>query len=142
MKRRRWLLYLLLFLVPLSGCDNSGDRVLVAKFLYDSNLSPPRRYDVVVFKFPERPIENGTPKNYIKRLLGLPGELIAIFFGRLYRYAPPADGVPNGLTPEEWQELTRMPTNNQEAMLDLWRSPPKNHPTAQKLWSLKQFEIL
>jgi signal peptidase I len=142
MKRRRWLLYLLLLLVPLSGCDNSGDRVLVAKFLYDSNLSPPRRYDVVVFKFPEKPIENGTPKNYIKRLLGLPGELIAIFFGHIYRYAPPPDGVPNGLTEKEWQELTRMPTDNREAMLDLWRSPPKNTTTAQKLWDLKQFEIL
>src|ERR1700736_1365237 len=105
MKHRRWLLYLLLFLVPLSGYDNSGDRVLVAKFLYDSNLSPPRRYDVVVFKSPERPIENGTPKNYINPLPGLHGELIPVFLGRVSEYAPPPDGVPNGLTPEEWQEL-------------------------------------
>jgi signal peptidase I len=140
MKRRRWLLYLLLLLVPLSGCDNSGDRVLVAKFLYD--LSPPRRYDVVVFKFPEKPIENGTPKNYIKRLLGLPGELIAIFFGQLYRYSPPADGVPNGIDEKEWQALTKMPSNSPEAMLDVWRSPPKNTSTAEKLWKSKQFEIL
>ena len=33
----------------------------------------PERYDVVVFKYPRAPIEKNTPKNYIKRLLGLAG---------------------------------------------------------------------
>jgi signal peptidase I len=75
-------------LVGCGGAVNSGDRVLVSKFLYDSGMMPPQRYDVVVFKYPMRPVERGTPKNYIKRLLGLPGEIIAIFFGRLYRYSP------------------------------------------------------
>jgi len=70
MKYRYLLIPLLLLL---AGCDGSGDRVLVAKFVYDSHIAPPERYNVVVFKYPDRPIENGTPKNYIKRLLGLPG---------------------------------------------------------------------
>jgi signal peptidase I len=89
---RRWKYgYLFaLLLVVLAGCGggdwSSGDRVLVSKFLYDSGLDRPRRYDVVVFRYPKRPLENGTPKNYIKRLLGLPGELLAIFFGNIFRY--------------------------------------------------------
>src|SRR5262249_51770396 len=64
--------------------NSSGDRVLVAKFLWDLGLAEPKRQDVVVFKFPEKPIKNHVPTNYIKRLLGLPGEIIAFFFGRLY----------------------------------------------------------
>jgi len=90
MRRYRKIIVPLLLcaLVGCGGSWSSGDRVLVAKFLYDSDLVPPQRYDVVVFKFPERPIEKGTPKNYIKRLLGLPGELFVIFFGRLFSYTP------------------------------------------------------
>ncbi len=62
----------------------SGDRVLVAKYFYDSGLVHPRRLDVVVFKFPERPQENYEAMNYIKRLIGLPGETIGIRYGKLY----------------------------------------------------------
>src|SRR5262245_26755418 len=49
----------------MAGC-NSGDRVLVAKFLWDSHLRKPERFDVVVFKFPEEPQHQQVPKNYIK----------------------------------------------------------------------------
>jgi signal peptidase I len=81
---------------------NSGDRVLVAKFLYDSGLRRPERYDVVVFKYPgqlkrgdrfgdtyhwevaDGPQKNQVAMNYIKRLIGLPGETIGIHGGRLY----------------------------------------------------------
>jgi signal peptidase I len=81
---------------------NSGDRVLVAKFLYDLLGRQPDRLDVVVFKFPgdsPRPwpesgpyTRNYVPMNYIKRLIGLPGEIIAVHGGNLYRI--PADKVP------------------------------------------------
>src|SRR5262249_37890182 len=63
---------------------NSGDRVLVAKFLWDSHLRDLERYDVTVFKFPEEPQRLQVPKNYIKRLIGLPGETIGILGGDLY----------------------------------------------------------
>jgi signal peptidase I len=147
---RRRLLVLALIVGLLSGCDGGGDRVLVGKFLYDTDVVPPSRYDVVVFKYPAMPIENGTPKNYIKRLLGLPGELIAIFFGRLYLFTPPTSGVPKGITEQEWHDL--VDTSGTDP-LDLWKGPkpleaegktPRNflNPTAQKLWEKKQFEIL
>ncbi len=94
--------------VPDPG-PSSGDRVLVAKFLYDLFQRDPDRLDVVVFKFPgngERvsvdsfetsqtppfpksgPFRNHVPMNYIKRLIGLPGETIAIQGGKLYRLPP------------------------------------------------------
>jgi signal peptidase I len=44
----------------------SGDRILVDKFTYD--FVGPKRWDVVVFKYPEE-----AKTNYIKRLIGLPG---------------------------------------------------------------------
>lgn len=64
---------------------NSGDRVLVAK--YDYHIREPKRFDVPVFKFPEAPYHATelTAMNYIKRLIGLPGETIAIYNGDLYR---------------------------------------------------------
>lgn len=52
----------------------SGDRILVSKFSYD--LSNPRRWDVIVFKYP-----NNAKQNYIKRLIGLPGETVRVRHG-------------------------------------------------------------
>jgi signal peptidase I len=63
---------------------NTGDRVLVAKHLNDLNVMPLERLDVVVFKFPEEPQRDFVPMNYIKRLIGLPGETIGIKNGDLY----------------------------------------------------------
>ncbi|HJT77139.1 MAG TPA: S26 family signal peptidase, partial [Gemmataceae bacterium] len=72
---------------------NSGDRVLVAKSLYDLGLMHPERHDVVVFKFPgdspepfplSGPQKNHVPMNYIKRLIGLSDETIGIWYGKLY----------------------------------------------------------
>ena len=95
MKRpRAWLLAAALGAAL--GCDgsvSSGDRVLVDKSVYETRLHDPQRFDVVVFKYPERPFKNNTPTNYIKRLLGLPGEILALFFGRLFHFPPPG-GMP------------------------------------------------
>lgn len=64
---------------------NSGDRVLVAKFLYDrGRLWTPKRHEVIVFKYPENPQESNTAMNYIKRCEGESEETIAIFGGDLY----------------------------------------------------------
>jgi signal peptidase I len=68
-----------------TGADNqtmtvpvaNGDRILVFKCLYQ--FSDPKRWDVIVFKNPTDPTEN-----YIKRLIGLPGETIEIIDGDVY----------------------------------------------------------
>ncbi len=78
------------------------DRILVNKFIYD--LRPPARWDIIVFQYP---LEQS--KNYIKRLIGLPGETIEIRDGDVY-----VDG-----------EIARKPEKVQEA---LWRRVDAPHP--------------
>ena len=116
-----------------AGDWSSGDRVLVAKCLYDTHASEPHRYDVVVFKYPETPVDKGTPKNYIKRLIGLPGEIIAIFFGRLHRWHP-RDG----------QEIPYRKEDDGIPANQLWQrqNTHNNDPFAKKLFDDGQFEIL
>ena len=55
----------------------NGDRIIVNKFMYD--FAPPQRWDVIVFKFPEDP-----KTNYIKRLIGLPGDELKIDQGNIW----------------------------------------------------------
>ena len=57
--------------------SNKGDRILVNKFIYD--FQDPERFDVIVFKNP-----NNGKQNYIKRLIGLPGDNILIENGDIY----------------------------------------------------------
>ena len=59
----------------------NGDRILVNKFAYD--FSEPARWDVVVFKYPE-----DAKTNYIKRLVGLPGETVSISAGDIWTNRP------------------------------------------------------
>ena len=55
----------------------NGDRILVSKFAYQ--LSEPERWDVIVFKYP-----GNAKQNYIKRLVGLPGETLIIRHGDIF----------------------------------------------------------
>jgi signal peptidase I len=82
-----------------------GDRILVLKFPYDlpslPGSSPPSRWDVVVFHYPEKPEEN-----YIKRLIGLPGETLRIWYGDIFIKPP---GSPDF-------QIARKPLEHQRAM--------------------------
>ena len=55
----------------------NGDRILVLKCIYQ--YLEPKRWDVIVFKNPPEPTIN-----YIKRLVGLPGESVQIIDGDIY----------------------------------------------------------
>ncbi len=55
----------------------NGDRIFVLKCIYQ--FFAPQRWDVVVFKNPVGPKDN-----YIKRMIGLPGETVAIDDGDVY----------------------------------------------------------
>jgi signal peptidase I len=82
-----------------------GDRILVLKYAF--LLSPPRRWDVVVFKAPDAPDKYHYTQNYIKRLVGEPGDTLMVLDGETY------------LLDEQnnWQ-VQRRPRDVQEA---LWR---------------------
>ena len=86
----------------------SADRFLVAKFL------KPRRWDIVVFRFPEDP-----SVLYVKRLIGLPGEEIIIKDGQIWAndeiLAPP-DAIHGIKYSSQFHRKTS----------DIWGSP--DHP--------------
>lgn len=64
----------------------TGDRIIVEKLAYD--FVEPARWDVVVFKYPE-----DARVNYIKRLVGLPGETVSIAGGDIWTDRGTADPV-------------------------------------------------
>jgi signal peptidase I len=94
---------------------NTGDRVLVMKSLYDTGLRPPKRGDVVVFKFPDEPQKKQMATNYIKRLCGLPGETIAIHGGKLY-VTSALDYSWRTNVPSDWQNGFLVDARNEEFM--------------------------
>jgi len=68
----------------------AGDRILVFKYLF--GIYDPHRWDVVVFKAPHDP-----GVNYIKRLIALPGEQLAIVDGDIFTRTPaPAETLAAG----------------------------------------------
>jgi len=79
-----------------------GDRILVLKYLY--SLVGPQRFDVVVFKNPTLPSEN-----YIKRLIGLPGEAVWLVDGDVF-------ARPNGSESIEGFKVQRKPEHVQRAV--------------------------
>ncbi|HLP85628.1 MAG TPA: signal peptidase I [Phycisphaerales bacterium] len=91
---------------PLSG----GDRIFVLKYLY--SVYDPKRFDVVVFKNPTDP-----PQSYIKRLLGLPGEQVALVDGDVF-VRKPKEGEDPKLS---WNQTD-------------WRVQPKPEHVQRALW--------
>lgn len=95
----------------------AGDRIFVLKYLYA--IFEPSRFDVVVFKNPVDPREN-----FIKRLIGLPHEQIAIVDGDIFtrdtRTLPP-DAIlegPDAWSGPEWK-IQRKPERIQRT---LWQT--------------------
>jgi signal peptidase I len=81
------------FRIPSGSMEGTllvGDFLLVNKLLYGAEVPfvggklpavrPPARGDVVVFQFPPDPT-----KHFVKRLVGLPGDTLAMVDGRLLR---------------------------------------------------------
>lgn len=81
----------------------SGDRILVNKFAYD--FAPPERWDVIVFKYPF-----DGKKNFIKRLIGLPGECLLIEHGDIHTYKCDSESFGD-------QKIARKPPSKLDAML-------------------------
>lgn len=68
------------FYIPSRSMENTllvNDHIFVNKFIYW--LVAPQRWDIIVFEYPNNP-----RKDYIKRLVGLPGDTVAIRDHRVY----------------------------------------------------------
>lgn len=105
---------------------DSGDRILVFKWPYDigGEFLGPKRWDVVVFKNPE---DGDT--NYIKRLIGLPGEVLEIINGDIYAASLSA-------VPQEIQDaLARPPAPGDR---DRRRLSPAQHASLLKLLKIQR----
>ncbi len=100
----------------------SGDRVLVLKYLY--RFREPRRWDVVVFKNPQTNNEN-----YIKRLAGLPGEVVRIIHGDVF-YHPIADVNGDGV--RDRRDLGPGPLDE----ITNWQIARKSHENQETMWQL------
>ena len=99
----------------------SGDRIIVSKFAYE--LGDPERWDVIVFKWPGE-----ATVNYIKRLIGLPGETIRIGGGNIFtKKAEDADF-----------RIARKPAGRLSAMLQLVDDSDHIAPRLTKVgWPLR-----
>jgi signal peptidase I len=87
------------FKIPTGSMENNlliGDHLLVNKFVFAPTMSdaerallpidPIRRGDVIVFKYPEQP-----DRDFIKRVIGLPGETIELRNKKVYIDDKPLD---------------------------------------------------
>lgn len=98
----------------LLGKNNSGDRILVNKFGY--RLGTPRRDNVVVFLAPPAAtVPDGLPPDseFIKRLVGMPGDRIEVFAGHLG-----INGIMHSHT-DVRQKLTSLGLCGSEAQADI-----------------------
>ncbi|MFN7020483.1 MAG: signal peptidase I [Phycisphaerales bacterium] len=112
----------------------SGDRILVLKYLY--SIFDPQRFDVIVFKNPTEP-----SINYIKRLIGLPGEEVALVDGDVFarRLDPPgADGkAENSWTKPGWTIARKTPLQQEVAWQPIFdsRYTPLESSTFNRPWN-------
>ena len=63
-----------------------GERILVSKVVY--NFHEPRRGDVIVFRYPLNP-----EVEYIKRVIGLPGEIVEVTDDGIYIHRVDGSGI-------------------------------------------------
>jgi signal peptidase I len=79
----------------------TGDYLIIDELSY--RLGNPERGEVIVFKYP-----NDITQRYIKRIIGLPGEMIEIKDGRVFIFK-------DGLTPEFLDETNYLSSDIQTA---------------------------
>lgn len=100
----------------------SGDRIFVLKYLY--SIYDPARFDVVVFKYPgptPSPVTAGQQENYIKRLVGLPGEEIALVDGDVFTRK--AEGAAGSLTRSDWSAPNwTIARKSERVQRELWQT--------------------
>ena len=119
----------------MTALQSNGDRILVFKCLYQ--FVEPKRWDVFVFKNPTDP-----SINYIKRLIGKPGETLEVIDGDIY-----INGKLTRKPPKVQQELWMpiynsnfLPTQPIQGRFNghSWHQPFTNEPNSQWNWDLSR----
>ena len=114
------------FKIPTGSMENNlliGDHLLVNKFILGPTISPLerallpiatiKRRDVVVFKYPEEP-----ERDFIKRVIGLPGETVELREKKVYVDGTPLDEPyvhflqPPGTAGSDLHEVTSFDVRN------------------------------
>ena len=93
------------------------DRILVDKLSF--HLRDPERWEVVIFKYPLN-----RAQNFVKRLVGMPGEHFRVRYGDLWRRSNEQ---------EPWQILRR-PANVQR---DQWKAIDLGEPVGGEHWAVE-----
>lgn len=123
----------------------AGDGIFTVSwpFAIGSNVLDPKRWDVIVFKAPFNmqtdargmPLEADGQTNYIKRLIGLPGDVIEIIDGDIY--TTQAAGVPEPirqkLAANPPQKLEPGEKDDLNKLLQITRKPAK---AQDSLWQV------
>ncbi|RME76288.1 MAG: signal peptidase I [Planctomycetota bacterium] len=98
-----------------------GDKILVNKFYY--LWKKPKRWDVIVFLSPQK-----HHKNFIKRLVGLPGETLQIFHGDLFRKNPKTGKMeilrkPDSVQKHLWMNVYNSAYLEEKKNRIIWETP-------------------
>jgi signal peptidase I len=135
-----------------NSANGPGDKILVNKFIYGPRIpftgirlftaSKPKRWDVIVFS--TRGIHDASQytKNFVKRVVGLPGETLEILDERICKYVSDGEGGTKAVPVERPEyvpeihyenipegQLLRLPVSDYVSIfgIRLWGKGPRHH---------------
>lgn len=124
----------------------SGDRLLIGKGILGASTIPPERFDLLVFEYPgeqeprfaPNPAAPVRPILYLQRLIGKPGETLAIHRGKLF-LLPPEKAKELGLYHDDKDD-----NGEADRPSGLWRPffMHRNDEPALKAFAEGKFKIL
>lgn len=128
-----------------------GDRLLVEKVSY--RLHPPQKGDIIVFEPPASLQKQGFAKDdaFIKRIIGLPGQVITVRAGKVYVDDKPLDEPYIAEAPNYVLPILQIPANSYFVMGDnrnnsndshVWGFLPRQNIIGRaivRFWPLNRF---
>ncbi len=104
------------------------ERIFVNKFIYRFGIGQIERGDLVVFWFPA-----DQSKSYIKRIIGVPGDTIAIDHGAVYVNGK---ALEEDYVPEEYRDYASMPARYVEPDHYFVLGDHRNSSNDSRMWGL------
>jgi signal peptidase I len=104
---------------PVDGCQGRfSDRVIANRFIY--RFRDPKRGEIVVFDTPPAAIACGETGTFVKRIIGLPGEVVSERSGMVYVNGKALDEpyIDQALRDQRTETWKRVPENSYFVMGD------------------------